>query len=235
MLRRQSSLTAHALQRLQQRSSVRESQVLELLDSDLSVLIGFEEFTSIAHRVLFIAQDQKFLVAVLDTHTGEVLTFLPVNYWRTLRANKSNTYRIKNDLTREMLFRAMQLINPEHEFLKHPPVSGKRRIHITLCGVRRSDEKYVRKRAGSIAISTFLEFSNSEADDWIIASIRNRLATYSMTVQNIIVSGSKRVASLGDVKLVYNLETPISKLRNEIQTEYRRRVSNGLFFPVMAA
>ena len=232
-LKRRHRLTGHALLRLSERSSLREVEMLELLDMNLSVLIGFEDFTSIAHRVVFISLDQNFLVAVVDTKNDEVMTLLPLDYWRTLRANRGNNYRIKCDLTRELLLKAIQLVCPDHEFLKHPPVSAAGTVYVTLRGVRHSDGKNVSKRAGRVTISSFLDFSDSEAEDWIKNTISNGLATYPMSVQEIIVSGSKRLYSFGDVRLVYNLTTAITQLRSEVQMEFRRRVRNGNNFPVV--
>ena len=71
-------LSEHALQRVSERLHLTDTEVLEILDNDLTVDIGTEDVR--VHRLFYSTVDEMCFVAIQDSWDGIVITVLPLDY-----------------------------------------------------------------------------------------------------------------------------------------------------------
>ena len=70
----------HALDRLEQRSSLTFYELAKILDCHVFIDIGNEPGFNRQHRLFYSDKDEAFYVAIQDIHTGGVVTVLPPEY-----------------------------------------------------------------------------------------------------------------------------------------------------------
>jgi len=70
----------HALDRLEQRSSLTYYELAKILDCHVFIDIGSEPGFNRQHRLFYSDKDKAFYVAIQDTQTGGVVTVLPTEY-----------------------------------------------------------------------------------------------------------------------------------------------------------
>jgi hypothetical protein len=78
------TLTAHAQQRLTQRTRLSGQQLIALIDADMTHIVGCRQEPPHAHHLFFSPKDLNHFVAVQDILTGEVITVLPLDYHENL-------------------------------------------------------------------------------------------------------------------------------------------------------
>jgi hypothetical protein len=69
--------TAHGLERARFRTMMNPQEILEILSSNRSILVGQERGSSRVHRLFYSLADDCTFVGVLDDVTQEVITILP--------------------------------------------------------------------------------------------------------------------------------------------------------------
>lgn len=75
-----SYLSKHAQLRLNERSNLVESQLINMLNTYSYINLGREIGFYRQHCLLFSAIDDRYYVAVQDHNSGKVITFLPLKY-----------------------------------------------------------------------------------------------------------------------------------------------------------
>jgi hypothetical protein len=75
-----SAFTVHAYEVIQTRMIINPQDLLNLLDKDLCVPLGYEQGTNKQHRLFYSIDDRECFVAVQDTANGEIVTVLPMQY-----------------------------------------------------------------------------------------------------------------------------------------------------------
>lgn len=84
VLRRSTTFTIHALDRVAERLTMDRTELAELLDRGRAVTLGVDEYSNRLRRLFYSAQDEQFFVAVQDVKTGDVVTVLPLEYYANL-------------------------------------------------------------------------------------------------------------------------------------------------------
>ena len=74
----------HALERLEQRSSLTYYELARILDCNVFENVGRVPGFNKEHRLFFSKKDELFYVAIQDIHTGTVVTVLPPDYYENL-------------------------------------------------------------------------------------------------------------------------------------------------------
>jgi len=78
------NFTWHARERADQRLSIPDDELAEMLDWGLTVTIKEEQGSTRAHRLFYSHPDQQCFVAVQDTRTKTVVTILPIDFYELL-------------------------------------------------------------------------------------------------------------------------------------------------------
>ena len=73
------SFSQHCLSRIEERLSMPVSELVEILEKDLTVDVAFEQGSNRVHRLFYSYCDQLCFLAVQDGKTGTVVTVVPVN------------------------------------------------------------------------------------------------------------------------------------------------------------
>jgi len=76
----QAHFSYHAFQRVKGRISMPHYELAKLLDDDLVINIGDEANTNRVHKLFYSEADYMCFVAVQDSHTGMIITILPIDY-----------------------------------------------------------------------------------------------------------------------------------------------------------
>lgn len=154
-------LTAHALERLRERSVVEPEVILSEIQNNKIELITVEQYSNRVSYLYFSDIDNTFFVLVIDVLAKEVITILPIKYWENLKSSHRN-YRFLNQrsISKPMLFEAINRVDSEHDFIKYPPLFERKSIYFFvsywLCS------KYRLSRAGSIEISILVGLKKDE-------------------------------------------------------------------------
>lgn len=77
-------LTYHAAQRLDERTTLFEDELLRLIHNGRCVIVGIEPYTNRLHKLIYSEPDKTHFVAIQDMATGEVITILPIDYHENL-------------------------------------------------------------------------------------------------------------------------------------------------------
>lgn len=72
-----SALTKHAKERLSQRSRMSPKELLGIVDSDKTIIIGKEDKHDRVHKLFWSIQDSMWFVVVQDWSNGDIITLLP--------------------------------------------------------------------------------------------------------------------------------------------------------------
>jgi len=80
MRHRFSYFSNHALQRIEQRSSLEPSEIADIIDFGLAVDTGTEVVFERKHWLLYSIKDECFFFIIQDKFTGLVITILPTQY-----------------------------------------------------------------------------------------------------------------------------------------------------------
>ena len=83
-LRRSTTFTIHALDRVAERLTLSRVELADILDRNRAVTIGVDEYSNRLRRLFFSPVDEEFFVAVQDAKTGDVVTVLPLEYYANL-------------------------------------------------------------------------------------------------------------------------------------------------------
>jgi hypothetical protein len=78
------NFTWHARERADQRLSIPDDELADMLDWGLTVTIKEEQGSARAHRLFYSHPDQQCFVAVQDTRTKTVVTILPIDFYELL-------------------------------------------------------------------------------------------------------------------------------------------------------
>lgn len=78
------TLTQHAIERIAERSITSPDTTLDMIDNRFYVPIGCDTGSNKSHELLYIPDDNTWFIAVRDTKTFEIITFLPVDYHENL-------------------------------------------------------------------------------------------------------------------------------------------------------
>ena len=87
LLRRKTTFTDHAFQRVGERLIEPPEELASILDNDLAVIVGVEPYSNRISRVFLSLADHEYYVAIQDFSTGSVVTVLPLDYYANLRAS----------------------------------------------------------------------------------------------------------------------------------------------------
>lgn len=87
LLRRRTTFTDHAYERVGQRLIESPDELASILDNDLAVIAGVEPYSNRLSRVFLSLADHEYYVAVQDFSTGSVVTVLPLDYYANLQAS----------------------------------------------------------------------------------------------------------------------------------------------------
>ena len=85
-LRRTTTFTIHALDRVAERMDLPRTELAEILDTGRAVTLGVDEYSNRLHRLFFSRVDEQFFVAVQDAKSGDVITVLPLEYYANIHA-----------------------------------------------------------------------------------------------------------------------------------------------------
>lgn len=77
---RLTSLTRHAKKRLSERTRLTRREIRALLDAGLYVNIGSEPRNDAEHLLLWSLRDQRFIIAIRNPRTAQVITVLPEQF-----------------------------------------------------------------------------------------------------------------------------------------------------------
>jgi len=83
-LRRTTTFTIHALDRVAERMHLTTVELAEILDRGLAVTLGVDEYSNRLRRLFYSVVDEQFFVAVQDAKFGDVVTVLPLDYYVNL-------------------------------------------------------------------------------------------------------------------------------------------------------
>ena len=97
----------HALERLEQRSTLTYYELAKILDCQVFIGIGREPGFNREHRLFYSKKDGLFYIAIQDIHTGYVVTVLPPEYHENI------SWRIKDD---EFIAAKELALTPPKEF-----------------------------------------------------------------------------------------------------------------------
>ena len=78
------TLTYHAELRLAQRTRLTVAQLIQLIDGNMTHIVGCRPQPPHAHHLFFSVKDLDHFVAVQDISTGEVITVLPLDFHANL-------------------------------------------------------------------------------------------------------------------------------------------------------
>jgi hypothetical protein len=78
------TLTSHAKERLQERTSISYIELARILDNNLAVNVGHEYPSNRYSRLVFSPTDKEFFIVVQDASNGTVVTILTIEYWNNL-------------------------------------------------------------------------------------------------------------------------------------------------------
>lgn len=78
--RKRLRMSWHALARVEERLSLTSGQVIECLEGDKAVPIGFEAGSSRSHHLFYSQVDRQCFVAIVDSNDGTVVSVLPPDY-----------------------------------------------------------------------------------------------------------------------------------------------------------
>jgi hypothetical protein len=84
-IRSSTRFSEHALERVKERLSLSIEEVAAILDHDLAVFVGIDEYSNRHRRLFFSVPDNNFFIAIQDADSGEVVTILPLEYHLNLR------------------------------------------------------------------------------------------------------------------------------------------------------
>lgn len=85
------NFTRHARERADQRLSIPDDELADMLDWGLTVTIKEETGSTRAHRLFYSHPDQQCFVVVQDTRTKTVVTILPVDFYESLNDKVPNS------------------------------------------------------------------------------------------------------------------------------------------------
>lgn len=91
-------LAKHARLRLAQRSNVKKSDVVDLLDANRCVNVWVDRATHLAHRLVYIPDGGSYIVAVQDMMSGRVVTFLSLKFLPIGADEKERLKTVSRDL-----------------------------------------------------------------------------------------------------------------------------------------
>jgi|SRR5690554_107534 len=96
------SLTRHALCRLEERTKIGSDRLRKLLDKGSYINLGVEAVFDRRHCLFYSMPDNECFVAIQDTMTGEVITVLPLDYHENLsfKIDKKLYYKIDKEYVR---------------------------------------------------------------------------------------------------------------------------------------
>lgn len=95
MWRKKSSLSAHAKQRLAERSSISAEELLTLLNTDLAKRIGNSFEHHLYHLLLWSPRDNQFFVCIQNIQDGTVITVLTLDMYMRDYAQNVTERRIQ--------------------------------------------------------------------------------------------------------------------------------------------
>lgn len=108
------SLTRHAVCRLEERTNLAYDALRALLDKGAYINLGMETAFDRQHCLFYSQPDNECFVAVQDIKTGEVITVLPLDYHKTLswKIDKKLYSEIDEEYLRRAKVLAMCNIDP---------------------------------------------------------------------------------------------------------------------------
>ncbi len=92
-------LTDHARERLEERTTRSELELLSILDKNLAVNAGHEYPSNRFSRLVFSPTDKEFFIVVQDANSGTVVTILTIEYWNNLSEKQFDGNLTKIDKT----------------------------------------------------------------------------------------------------------------------------------------
>lgn len=123
------SLSAHALDRLKERTQIDETTLCKILDHEETISLGFEKKESNRESLLFFSpKDEKFFVIVQDQRDGIVITVLTIEYWHNL---SEKFFSKKLSIKRDQLIKAILISDPENIIKYHRPISNENYLYLT--------------------------------------------------------------------------------------------------------
>ena len=157
------SLTSHAIERLRERSAMEPEVILSAIKNNKIALITGEQYSNRVSYLYFSDIDNTFFVLVIDVLTQEVITILPIEYWENLKRKSTHgDYRFLNgrSISKPILFEAINRMDRNHDFIKHPPLFGSKSIYFFVNYYK--DDKYKLVTAGSIKIAILVSLKKGE-------------------------------------------------------------------------
>lgn len=173
-------LTRHARERIGDRLSMDDGDVVAILDYDLAVLVGTR--AGRLHRLFFSPADKQCFVAIQDQENGDVVTTLPLDYqpskaWEVSPEAQEEAEGLLLGVKRS----AMQAAEPQDSEVSNVATTAREldgpRVFRVGCYVLTSDGQIRGRSVGSMHLARVGDDLSrvSEADD-VPAEIRQRVA-----------------------------------------------------------
>ena len=125
-MRLPTQLTEHAKLRLNERTSLSESEFVAQLTNYQTVSVGYRPGVSHWHRLFFSVADRCHFVAIQDISNGDIITILPLDYHENL------AWRIEENSKESAIYKAAPEIHAE---LYPPPSRPTRSAKMAITGV----------------------------------------------------------------------------------------------------
>jgi hypothetical protein len=108
------SLTRHAICRLEERTNIAGDRLRELLDKGAYINLGLESIFDRQHCLFYSSPNDQCFVAVQDRISGEVITVLTLDYHKTLswKLDKKFYYEIDEEFLRRAEVLARYNVDP---------------------------------------------------------------------------------------------------------------------------
>ena len=225
-------LSAHAKQRLTERSSLLEIDLPVIISKSLPITM--ESYTHRLSFLYFSVKDERFLIFVMDLLNNEIITILPLEYWENLRSTDSGKHRIQNlrDVSHGDFLAAVKLTDPDHEILRFPPLRSGQKLYLFLLG---SDQnRRYRLRTEPTSLSIFVDDSEW-ALAFVVSAIKDFVDSHQALPTYMQLSERSRMKSEdGWFSHEIDEHTEISAITQSLVKEVakRRKISEKYrFFP----
>ena len=80
-------IRGHAFDRVSERLQMSPQEVADLLDQERYVLIGIEDGSSVAHKLIYSVLDNSWFVVIQDDVCGHVITILPAAFEKRMEVS----------------------------------------------------------------------------------------------------------------------------------------------------
>lgn len=227
--------TAHALDRLKERSTLEPSDILSAINKERVEIVTVERWTNRISYLFFSATEEKFHILVIDKSAREIITIIPIEYWENLRRhNRKNRIPNPSPVTKADLFNAVRKVDSNHRILQHPPLFGRATIYFFAYYL--DEEKVRKKRIGFIDISDLTNYEKEECVKKLKSCIESGLEELNLQKNSITIlwkttASAKSKPTDREYGLQFDSFIDFDTLYTAVHSDIGLRIENSRIFP----